>query len=956
MISKAVEMSKQSVTRMIEQFRNAPEVSSPAYKEIWVREQFIDPLLYELGWEKNKPGAVLLDGLVSEDRLRSLGMVKSPDYACYISGKRQFFIEAKKPSVNIEKSSSPAYQIRKYGWNADVPVGILTDFEEFGFYDCRVAPNLSDSTDRGRFEYFRYEDLLDRWDWIAGLFSRESITAGSLQDFVLKHKKVPGAIPIGEAFLLELDRFRLLLAKDIVSLNQIEATELSEIVQLFLDRIIFLRICESRDIESDGMLLDVTKKVGIINHLTKIFIQADQRYNSGLFLQHKLIDKKGQEIKFSDQTLKKVIEGLYPPSPYEFSLIGSDVLSQVYERFLGKIIVPVLDKVKIQDRPEVKKAGGVIYTPANIVRHMVSSVFAELSKSGVPLADIKICDPACGSGSFLVEVYDELCHLFLQEYVKSIDKFSGGRNPKVVSDGTGDWILSSLEKKRILRDHVFGVDLDPQAVEVTKLSLLLKVLEGETGIKLDRQLELFREQALPDLNDNIQCGNSLVGLDISKYEEKVLLDVGIRKDIKPFDWHRAFPSVFKRIKSGFDLIVGNPPYILLEGKFRNPITDLYFREEYEVASFKIDTYHLFFERALSLLTNNGMLVFITPTNWMTNNNLEELRKLLLRDSQIISIEVLDNSAFKGRSVDTAIVTLQRGTECVSKFPQKRISSAFTPPKVISLSEIDPAQIHNSAGLLFSAGEYSANSIIYSKFEGQVQTLGDIARVNFGKQLRDRKKFKQDVITVNKESEIPKTHRACYTGKDIGRWYANWSGLACLDSDIAQSGGCWNAEVQNAQNKLLCKQIGLFPEFGLDVEGRQCLNTAFMITINDGVHFSPRVLSALLNSSLISAYWLDQFWDRRYTFPKIKGTFLKELPIPLHIDPNVANNLELKVKIAEQLTSETRTESNPTKIKNLSNLLAGIEEEIDLLVCEVYGLDSSALDTLRATIVAVQKLK
>ena len=204
MISKAVEMSKQSVTRLIEQFRNAPEVSSPAYKEIWVREQFIDPLLYELGWEKNKPGAVLLDGLVSEDRLRSLGMVKSPDYACYISGKRQFFIEAKKPSVNIEKSSSPAYQIRKYGWNADVPVGILTDFEEFGFYDCRVAPNLSDSTDRGRFVYFRYEDLLDRWDWIAGLFSRESITAGSLQDFVLKHKKVPGAIPIDFANLIML--------------------------------------------------------------------------------------------------------------------------------------------------------------------------------------------------------------------------------------------------------------------------------------------------------------------------------------------------------------------------------------------------------------------------------------------------------------------------------------------------------------------------------------------------------------------------------------------------------------------------------------------------------------------------------------------------------------------------------------------------------------------------------
>lgn len=952
----AIKLSNKVIKNLVVQFRNAPEVLSASYKEIWVREQFIDPMLNELGWKKITPGAILLDGIVSEDRLRNLGMVTSPDYGCYVKGQRHFFIEAKKPSVNIQKSINPAYQIRKYGWNANLPVGLLTDFQEFGFYDCRIAPNLTDPTDRGRFEYFSYEELPEKWDWICQLISRDSVIAGSLEAFASQQKKVPGAVPIGEAFLLELDRFRNILAKDLAGNNSIDSFHFSEIVQLILDRIIFLRICESRGIEQDGTLFEIVKEKDVLKKLTQLFIKADQRYNSGLFAQHLILDNLSKNITLSDQALSKIIKGLYPPSPYEFSMIGSDVLAQVYERFLGKVIQVDKNKVKIEDRPEVKKAGGVIYTPPNIVRHMVSAIFQEYLDGNRKLENLKICDPACGSGSFLIEVYNELSHLFLSKYVSSNKQFSSGKSPRIISDNNGDWLLSSSEKKRILTDHIFGVDLDPQAVEVTKLSLLLKVLEGESASKLERQLELFRERALPNLNDNIQCGNTLVGVDIFQNEQNVLFDVELRNQIKPYDWKKAFPAIFTSNAGGFDLIVGNPPYVLLEDDFRNPVTDQYFRKKYKVATYKIDTYHLFLEKSLDLLKQGGMIVFITPTNWMTNNYLESLRRLLLEKNRFVSIDVLDNSAFKGRSVDTAILMLEKGTQSLSKFPLRRISSFSSPIKIISNSEIDPGKVRNSQGLLFSAGEYSSNSLVFDKFESKVQNLGNIARVNFGKQLRDRKKFKQDVIEVDSLDKVPRTHRACYTGKNISRWHVEWSGLACLNSVVAKGGGCWDDEIQNAINKILCKQIGLYPEFGLDTNGMQCLNTAFMITINKDINLSPLVLVGILNSSLISAYWLDKFWDRRRTFPKVKGTFLKELPIPLHFDPNLATDFENKVKMATQLTKEIRKESNPASIKNLLNLLSGIEDELDLLVCDMYELDRSAVALFKSTIASVVTVK
>jgi type I restriction-modification system DNA methylase subunit len=831
-------------------------------------------------------------------------------------------------------------------------VGLLTDFEEFCFYDCRIYPNESDPTDTGRFRYFKVSELPDNWEWLSGLLSREAVSGGSLRNFEIERKAPPGAKPIGESFLAEIEKFRKLLASDLASRNSLTSIELSGVVQTIIDRVIFLRVCEARGIENDESLLLAVSERDAFQNLKQLFMRADARYNSGLFHDAEMNLVNQGQLSVGSEVLRRIVKGLYPPSPYEFSLIGADVLAQVYEQFLGKVIHVSNDRVRIVDRPEVKKAGGVVYTPAPIVRHMVKTAIDEsLTRRPDRLKTFRICDPACGSGSFLVEVFDYLCDRTLQELAANTKASSGGRNPRVISDGQGDWLLSSNEKKRILRDHVFGVDIDPQAVEVTKLSLLLKVLEGESREHIDRQLSLFQERALPDMDSNIICGNSLVTSEIISYNQEALFESDHRLKIRPFDWRPGFPTVFDRDQSGFDVVIGNPPYVLLQDEFRDPTTDRYFREKYRVASYKLDTYHLFLERALGLLRHDGILSFITPTNWMTNNNLTQLRQILLDSSIVKSVEVLDTSAFRGRSVDTAILTCISGTPTSSSIRISRVQMRGGGIEEISSASLDPTRIRSSQQLLFSAGEVNEISALVDRIDTNELRLGSVARVNFGKQLRDRDKHKLDVISVERLSDIQDSHRPCYTGKDVKRWLVEWSGLACLESTVAKRGGCWDPEVQDAKRKILCRQIGYFPEFGLDQLGFQCLNTAFLVTPLEDSPISSESLLGILNSDVIAAYWLTKFWDRRRTFPKIKGTYLKELPLPSLNRADLVEELSSNVIGAIRISADLARAKTPDARVQAQRALGVCEDIIQRVVADLYGLTEAERRSCRAIIEA-----
>jgi hypothetical protein len=267
------------------------------------------------------------------------------------------------------------------------------------------------------------------------------------------------------------------------------------------------------------------------------------------------VDAFTPALTIDDRVLKQIIKSLYYPCPYVFKEIPVEILGQVYERFLGKVIrLTPARQAKIEEKPEVRKAGGVYYTPKYIVDYIVENTVGELLADKTPeeAAELTIVDPACGSGSFLLGAFQYLLDWHESWYLgHDPEKWTRGKQPALIHTAEGDWRLTTAEKKRILLNNIYGVDIDAQAVEVTKLSLLMKVLEEETG-----QLTLGFERALPDLGDNIKCGNSLIDWDY--FEGQLIRDEAEVERVNPFEWEQGFPEVFA--KGGFDAVIGNPPW------------------------------------------------------------------------------------------------------------------------------------------------------------------------------------------------------------------------------------------------------------------------------------------------------------------------------------------------------------------------------------------------------------
>jgi len=372
-------MPTKKIQALVERFTSQLDTyKNPHYNETQTRNDFINPFFEALGWDvSNKQGlAETCRHVIHEDALKIGRATKMPDYSFRVGGVRKFFVEAKKPAINLFKNSEPAYQVRRYGWNAKLSLSILTNFAEFAVYDCRIKPAQTDSPSIARLFYIKYADYLARWDDLVALFSFDAVWHGEFDKYAatqLKNKK--GNIEVDTAFLAEIECWREMLARQIALDNpKLTQRQLNRSVQQTIDRIIFLRICEDRGIEDYGRLLTLLNGTQVYKRLFQFFRQADERYNSGLF--HFKAAKSRDEpdsltpsLRISDKILKDIIKNIYyPDSPYEFSVLPADILGQIYERFLGKVIFLSADrKVQIQEKPEVKKAGGVFYTPSYIV-------------------------------------------------------------------------------------------------------------------------------------------------------------------------------------------------------------------------------------------------------------------------------------------------------------------------------------------------------------------------------------------------------------------------------------------------------------------------------------------------------------------------------------------------------------------------------------------------------------
>jgi len=632
-----------AVLELVERFeRNRAQYLNPAYNETQVRREFLDPFFAALGWDiDNTAGhAQQYKDVVHEDAIKVGLDSRAPDYSFRVGGQRKFFVEAKKPAVNLKDDPAPAYQLRRYAWSAKLPLSLLTDFQELAVYDCRVKPAASDKPSAARTLYVPYEHYDERWDEIAGVFSKESILQGSFDRYAESTKAKKGTAEVDKAFLGEIELWRDSLARNIALRNpSLSQRELNYAVQATIDRLIFLRICEDRGIEPYGRLHGLCNGGGTYGRLRALFYEADQRYNSGLF---HFEDERGRAgyadrltpgLAIDDKPLKDILKRLYyPDSPYEFSVLPADILGQVYEQFLGKVIrLTAGHRAVVEDKPEVKKAGGVYYTPTYIVDYIVKHTVGRLLEGLTPkqAASLRILDPARGSGTFLIGAYQYLLDWHRDWYVAHGPE---KHQKQLYKAAGGEWRLTTAEKKRILLNSIYGVDIDAQAVETTKLSLLLKVLEGETAESISTQLSFLHERALPDLSANIKCGNSLIGPDF--YDDQQLGLAGLDEDeryrINVFDWEAELPLVLGKAvpeeRRGFDAVIGNPPW----GASFDDASLAYLRRVFSpVVVRMVDSYIYFSELALRLTHPAAYVGLIVPATLLNQVDARLMRVALL---------------------------------------------------------------------------------------------------------------------------------------------------------------------------------------------------------------------------------------------------------------------------------------------------------------------------------------
>lgn len=947
------------IIELVEKYeRGIENYRSSSYNETQVRREFIDPMFGALGWDvDNSLGlASGFTEVIHEDRLSIDGISKAPDYSFRIGGVRKFFVEAKRPSINLKDNPAPAKQIRRYAWNAKLEISILTDFEEFIIYDCRHIPDESEGASSHRLAYFSFRDYVEKWDEIASWVSKDAVLDGRFDEKNRSSRNKRGTSEVDRVFLADMEDWRRLLAVDLIKRNKLTQSELNFAVQQTLDRIVFLRIAEDRGIENYGDLSKATSGSRAYEKLMACFFAADQKYNSGLF--HFQTAVKGNDepdtftpqLRIGNETLKEITDRLYfPRSPYNFRVLPADILGQVYERFLGQVIrITDTGTAVIEPKPEVRKAGGVYYTPTYIVNDMVERTLAPALKNKSPdaISNLKVLDPASGSGTFLLEAYDYLLHWHRNFYVQSTEqkyksRYYQGKN--------NEYLLTIDEKRRILLNNIFGVDIDAQAVEVTKLSLLLKVLEDESDSSLATQMELFHERALPSLHKNIKCGNSLISSDY--FDDDVIFDVDVdeRRRVNTFDWSQEFPDVIGR--GGFDVILGNPPYILSREQFSKKEL-AYFNSHYPSGWEKRNTFLLFMELLLKLLKQTGKAAFIVPNSWLTIESAKLVRDLY----RPLLLEVIDLNypVFEDANVEPSIFVIA-GSVVKAKPVVMRAKSAQDLNFGARVT-IDRALWDRSQGRLTIPDDPTHVTLVDSVYSKAVG-IGSIFNVQTGLQAYEQGKGnpKQSADDV-KNHVYDRTEREdedsyqYLQGRDVGRYSIDWSGMW-------MQYGPWLSQPREikmfTRPRIVLREItSPFPHcFNATFTTKPYLSNKSVLTVLDPDDDDERlsVLEVVLNSRLMSlCYRARAVKGARKLFPKIVIRNLRELPFPEALSSSQIERV-LKVK-NDWVNSKLNVEA--IRIPNLRTQAQRETDSLELAlereVCALFGLTIEQTEQLLAT--------
>lgn len=621
------ETAYKEIERLVKDFKNMPSVQRRGMNEMQTRLGYILPMFRALGWDINNINEV------SPEEKVSRGWV---DFSFRLGNVPRFFLETKKVNEDL---NDPKWvkQAIDYAWTKSVTWALLSDFEGLRVFNAEWKETDPFRAQFIEFDLDNYLTDFDRLWWL----SKGETSARRLDIEAEKVGRKKKRLPVSQTLFDDLKTWRANLFKNYKAYNPIiSAGEIDSAVLRLLNRLIFIRTAEDRQVESIRLralvreLKDKKQFQNLDVELASLFRELDGIYNSELFARH-----FSEELKIAPSDLEEVIEGLYEKNfiQYNFNAIEADVLGTAYEQYLGSIVTESTDDVQtsffpaphVEEKRAKRKSQGIYYTPAFVTKYIVQQTVGKyLSEQGYKASKPpRVLDMACGSGSFLIEAFDV------------IDDFVAKERGHAQKDEVD--FYDRARQMEVLQNCIFGVDKDKQAVEVARLNLLLRGLHSR--------------EKLPML-DNIANGDSL------------------KSDTYP----SHFPQVMQ--EGGFDVIIGNPPYVRIQTLDKTDVDN--FNKDFESATGNYDIYVLFVEQALRLLKPNGIIGLILPNKFMQVDYGEGLRKVLSENQYIEQIvDFKSFQVFEGATTYTCLLFLRKKKNetfdlVIPISPEEKTSSIF----------------------------------------------------------------------------------------------------------------------------------------------------------------------------------------------------------------------------------------------------------------------------------------